>query len=118
MGEEEDLPPVEQIDDCKRCEFAKTLCFPDQDYGPGFSIMSDEEVEAKLLRREELQAAAKEFEEIDKEIKEQFRGKSAIVGDFKIESKELTRTDYKIPKEIKEQYKEVSTYFRTSIERL
>lgn len=118
LVKKDELPPVVQIDDCKRCEFAKTLCFPDQDYGPGFSIMSDEEVEAKLVRREDLQAAAKEFEEIDKEIKEQFRGKSAIVGDWKIESRTYETTSYDIPKEIKAPYAIKKEAVRVSIERL
>lgn len=113
-----EIPPVEVSEECKRCGFMKTMCYPDQDYGPGFDLISDEEVEVKLIRWDELKEKAKEYEELDKELKEIFKGKSAIVGDFKVESKEFERKNYKVPDEIKKQYVEISTYFRTSIEKL
>lgn len=113
-----ELPEVQECDDCKRCDFSRTICFPNQDYGPGFSIMSDEELEAKLERWHELKEAAKEYEELDKELKEMFKGKMAIVGNFKIESKEYTTTRYNVPKEIKSQFAEKQTYYRTTIERI
>lgn len=114
----EELPPVELSEECKGCGFAKTSCFPDKDFGPGFDFISDSDLEAKLLRWEKTKDAANEHEELDKELKEHFKGKSAIVGDFKIESKEYERTNYNVPAEIKKQYAEKSTFWRTSIERL
>ena len=114
----EDIPGVEMIDECKRCGFAKTMCFPGQDYGPGFDLISDDELESKLIRRQELKSLAKEYEELDKEVKEHLKGKNVIVGEFIIESKEFERKNYKVPAEIKEQYLEISTYFKTSIEKL
>lgn len=116
--ERNDPWPAEPKEACKRCGFAKTMCFPDQDYGPGIELISDDELESKLIRWHELKPAAKEYGDLDKEIKEYFKGKSAIVGEFLIESKEHERKNYKVPAEIKEQYLEISTYFRTSIERL
>ncbi|MGQ9579307.1 MAG: hypothetical protein ACUVWQ_11875, partial [Candidatus Aminicenantales bacterium] len=113
-----ELPSVEIIEDCKGCRFAKTACFPGKDYGPGFDFISDRELEAKLLRWEETKEAAKEHEELDTELKEHFRGKSAIVGDFIIESKEYERTTYAVPDEIKKQYVEKRKYWRTTIEKL
>jgi predicted Zn-ribbon and HTH transcriptional regulator len=113
-----ELPTVEMIEECKGCGFAKTSCFPGQDYGPGFDFIADDKLEAKLVRWEETKETAKEHEELDKELKEHFKGKTAVVGDFMIESKEYEHTNYKVPKEIKEQYAEKSTYFRTTIERL
>ena len=112
------LPDVEMSGECKSCGFAKTMCFADQDYGPGFDFLSDEETEAKLIKWDKLKESAKEFEAIDKELKEHFKGKSAICGDFKIESKEYERKNYKVPPDVKEQYLEIGKYFRTSIERL
>ncbi len=114
----EALPPVQECEECKRCPFSRTLCFPDQDFGPGFAIMSDEELEAKLERWNELRGYAKEFSELDKELKEIFKGQKAVVGNFKIESKEYTATRYNIPKEIKSQFAVKQTYYRTTIERL
>jgi hypothetical protein len=111
-------PPVALIDDCKNCPFAKTACFPGQDYGPGIDILQDPELEVKLARRGELQETAKEFEALDKEIKEGFRGRTAVVGEWMIESKPYETTSYDIPKDIKSQYAIKKQAFRTSIERL
>ena len=111
-------PDAKLIDDCKGCPFAKTACFPGADYGPGIDIMQDPDLEAKLNRRGELEAAAKEFETLDKEIKEVVKGKSAVIGNWLIESKECTRKNYDIPAELKKQYESLTSYFRTSIERI
>jgi len=116
--EKGEIPDTEQSDECRRCDFAKTVCFPGQDYGPGFDIYSDEEIEAKLIRREELKQYSKEYKELDKEIKDQFKGKNAVVGEFLIESKEYERKNYNVPDEIKNQYLEIKNYFRTTIEKL
>lgn len=116
--EKNKLPEVEQIDECRRCGFCKTLCFPGQDYGPGFDIMTDEELEQKLERRAELDEARKEYAEIDAEIKEAFRGKNAIVGDWKIESRKYEITKYTIPDDLKSQYSTKKEAFRLVIEKL
>lgn len=114
------IPDAQLIDDCRGCPFAKTACFPGADYGPGIDILQDAEIEGQLNRRGELEAAAKEFEALDKEIKEKVKGKSAVIGDWLIESKECQRKNIEIPPEIKKQYGReiVSAYFRTSIERI
>lgn len=106
------------IDDCKGCPFAKTACFVGRDYGPGIDIREDPELEGKLTRREELKPLADEFDEIDKEVKEAFKGRTAVVGQFMIESKPYETTSYDIPKEIKSQYAVKKQAFRTSIEKL
>jgi hypothetical protein len=93
-----EAPAAERIPDCEGCGFAKTSCFVGQDYGPGFELMMDAtEVEAKLERREALAPAAKEYAELDEEIKAQFRGKCAIVGLWRIESKQSERKEYTVP---------------------
>jgi hypothetical protein len=111
-------PPAAFIDDCKGCPFCKTACFPGQDYGPGIDILQDPDLEAKLSRRAELESASKEFESLDKEIKEGFRGRTAVIGDWMIESKGYEMTSYEIPKEIKVQYAVKKEAFKTKIERL
>jgi hypothetical protein len=114
-----EAPPAERISDCADCGFAKTSCFVGQDYGPGFDLILDEpELIAKLERREALAPAAAEFKDLDEELKEQFKGKPSIVGDWRIESKPYERTDYKVPEDIKKQYAEKKTFYRTSIERI
>jgi len=107
--EKNHIPKSEYQELCAKCDFAKTYCFPDQDYGPGFELLKDGEVEVKLIRRHELKPLAKEYEEIDKELKGIFKGRSAVVGDFIIESKEVERKEYTV---------KASTYWKTSIEKL
>jgi hypothetical protein len=90
-------PPAEPIDDCKGCAFAHTLCFPDQDYGPGYEIMmADGELLAKLERRETIAEIAKEYRDIDEELKGFFKGRNAVIGGFVIESKEVERKAYTV----------------------
>lgn len=116
--ERNDPWPAETKEACKRCGFAQTICFPEKDFGPGFQIYSDDELEIKLNRREELKKVAKEYKALDKELKNAFKGENAIVGDFLIESTPYERKSYKVPNEIKEQYLEVKTYYRVDIEKL
>jgi hypothetical protein len=112
-------PDAALIDDCKGCAFCKTACFPGADYGPGIDILQDPDLEAKLDRRGELEAAAKEFEALDKEVKDGFKGKAgAVVGGWMIESKPYEMTYCDIPKDIKAQYAVKKPAFRTSIERI
>jgi hypothetical protein len=111
-------PDAALIVDCKGCAFCKTACFPGADYGPGIDIMQDPDLEAKLDRRGELEPAAKEFDALDKEVKDVVKGQSAVVGNWLIESKECTRKNYEIPLDLKKQYETLKTYFRTSIERI
>jgi len=112
------LPDVVKIDDCKGCPFCATLCFPGQDYGPGFNVMSDADLEAKLERREELAEAVGEYEDLDKEIKDSVKGKNLVVGHFIIESKESERRSVKVPDELKKQFEVVTKYWRVTIERI
>jgi hypothetical protein len=111
-------PPVALIDDCKNCPFAKTACFPGQDYGPGIDILQDPELEVKLARRGELQDMAKEFEALDKEIKEGFRGRTAVVGEWMIESSKHERRGVDLPADIKKQYEKITEYWITKIEKI
>jgi hypothetical protein len=105
-----EAPPAERCSDCEGCGFAKTSCFVGQDYGPGFELMMDAaDLEAKLDRREALAAAAKEYADLDEEIKGQFKGRSAIVGAWKIESKSYKRKAYSVPEQ---------DIFKTSIEKI
>lgn len=101
--------PAEQKEACRRCGFAKTKCFPGRDYGPGYEFISNEEIESKLIRLEEIKPIAKEYEALDKEIKGCFKGKDAIVGEFIITSKEVERKGYVV---------NASTYWKVTIERL
>jgi len=111
-------PEAALIDDCKGCAFCKTACFPGADYGPGIDIMQDPDLEAKLDRRGELEAAAKEFEALDKEVKEGLKGKSAVIGNWLIESSKHERRGVDLPAEVKKLYEKITEYWITKIGRL
>lgn len=114
------FPAAELIDECKGCGFAKSFCFVGQDFGPGFELglLSNEEWISKLERIKETEEAAKENDELLSEVKDFFRGRQAIVGNFAINSKAYTTTSYSVPKEIKEQYAEKKEAFRVTIKEL
>ena len=112
-------PEAALIDDCKGCAFCKTACFPGADYGPGVDILQDPSLEAKLDRRGELEAAAKEYDALDKEIKDGFKGRpGTVVGGWMIESKKRERKGVDLTPELKKQYEKVTEYYVTSIDRL
>jgi hypothetical protein len=111
-------PDAALIDDCRGCGFCKTGCFPGADYGPGIDIMQDPDLEAKLDRHGELKPARDEYEELDKELKAGFKGKSAVIGNWLIESSKHERRGVDVPPEIKKQYEKVTEYWITKIERI
>lgn len=97
--EENDPWPVEMKEACQRCPFQKTMCFPDCDYGPGFAFLSDKEAEEKLERREILKPGRQEYNQLDKLLKDHFKGQNVVVGNFKIETKvHSNRTEVMIEK--------------------
>jgi hypothetical protein len=60
---------INEYKTCKDCA-AKLFCRPDIVFGEGINFIDDKEVEDKLDRRIELYTEAKEYETLDKEIKE------------------------------------------------
>lgn len=75
---------------CKYCEFS-SLCCPDEQFLSGENITSQEFID-KLRRREQLYEDSKEYDRLDKDIKESLRGKAyAIAGPFRISGKESGR---------------------------
>ncbi len=74
--------------ECKRCVFYGKLCTPPMDFGDVIPVVEDETLAAKLTRRESLSSYRSEYESLDREIKEQFKGTpKAICGDFLIQGK-------------------------------
>lgn len=75
--------PVE----CRKCPFFGKVCNPPMNFGEMAQI-EDPKLADKLARREELAASRKEYEALDKEIKERFKEiPDAICGDFHIRGK-------------------------------
>lgn len=71
----------------------------------------------KLSRRAELEAAAKEFEKLDKEVKEELKplGPMVEIGPFLIQNVDKTMTQYDVPAEVKAPYARVKQYIQTTI---
>lgn len=95
---------IEDPAECQRCPFYGRVCDPPLKHEAA-KIFTDPEFEAALERREELKAAAKEFNELDKKIKKEARGvTSAVAGDFVLKGSWRKKTVYDVPKKAREAY--------------
>ena len=118
----EDPPKAEIKEACNACGFSDH-CFPDVVGGASageLEIVTEETWLMKLKEYQMLldsgaQKAAKEFDKLDKEIKEEFRGRKVLCGSHLIESKPYFVPFYDVPKEEKEKYLKQREQFRTSI---
>jgi len=91
---------------CTECEFFST-CLPNLAFGPGLSILTEEDaMELSLLldRRAELEGAATEYDEVDKEAKATIKvlnenggGKLFMAGEWIATVKESARKAYSVP---------------------
>lgn len=71
---------------CKNCN-AKHICLPDEPISDG-QVIIDEKLEKKLIRRDELISFKKEYDQLDKELKEIFKNKNnVLVGNHIITGK-------------------------------
>jgi hypothetical protein len=98
---------------CGYCGFSG-IC-PVLHVNEGAAMIDSPELTAKLDRREELSGAAKEYKNIDDEVKENFKVKGiaeAVVGNkwmVKVKRSVSVGVDTKaLPQEVKEQYKKES----------
>ena len=86
-------------DHCERCPFLAP-CAPDRDFGPGVQIIDDSHLIAAIERREKLHPAAKEFKEIDEEVKDILKvmgvSGEVLAGDFAIVASEVERKAYAV----------------------
>lgn len=89
VNKKEPLPFHKDTAVCRKCWACKTVCFPPLEFGEGVEIIEDEEFLIDLKRRQELIETAKEFEKLDKAIKERAKSyKHAICENFEIVVKE------------------------------
>lgn len=89
----ERIPYDDQI--CGRCDFAK-VCLGDI-VRTEAEILTNEDLISKLEQREKLKAAAKEYEELDKDVKKDLQGiKKGVAGEFVIIGKEVNRKGYTV----------------------
>jgi len=79
--------------ECRRCPFFGKVCNPPMDYGQTVPVVEDSDLERKLERREILKAAFKEYEQLDKDVKGDFREiPKAVCGDFVITGSKQIRS--------------------------
>jgi hypothetical protein len=103
-----------QIDDysvCERCGFL-TKCLPEIKRQP-MEIIDDDELIAMLDRRAELKPLSSEYDDLDKQLKESFKGSERLmIGDWIITGQQVQKKGY-IPKPV-----ESSSYWKYSISKL
>jgi len=117
VGKGEYPEPIEYNEEvCEYCSF-KHLC-PQVKPEKEIEEVTDEEIKEKLEKWYSLKDIAKEFSELDKEIKTKFKGKVCKVGNFYISGKWIKSKRYDIPKEIKEKYAKEYEYWRAEIRRV
>ena len=107
--------PMEYSEEiCTDCPFVH-LCLPDR-IGKEVEIVEDGRLLELLNRYAELKPVAKEYEDVDSQIKKLVEGREKIiVGNFFIEGKWVDRKVYNIPTEIKNQYETISRYWKKQI---
>lgn len=97
---------------CLKCHFFKRICTPPFFTGEGLQMINDPELEAKLNRRAELDPAATEYDRLDKELKEVFKGRDGlIIGNWLVSGEEKTRN-------YKAQTARETKYWQTTFERV
>jgi CRISPR/Cas system-associated exonuclease Cas4 (RecB family) len=93
------IPYDEEV--CGRCTFFH-LCLPDEALRGGATIVDDPDLEAQLRRRADLEPLAREYDRLDRAIKDRAKqalgtGEEAIVGtDWLIRIKSVTRRAYQV----------------------
>ena len=118
----EELPAV--IDNegiCLRCGFCNSVCYAEGNTPKAAAtLIDDDDLRAALDRRAELERFSKEFDSLDKQIKERFDKQpgSWLVGDFIITNKPYNSTTYDVPEEIKKQYAKASARNKFSFKNL
>lgn len=116
--EKDTLPNrLNDSDVCSGCGF-KTICQPEVGYSALMPI-DNVELESMLERRAEIAGIAKEYKELDEVIKSDIKKSGLdklLCGRFFVEVKEYERTNYDIPKEIKDQFAKKNTYQRINIQ--
>jgi len=79
---------------CRGCGFLP-ICYPPRSFGEGASILEDPQLLEDLERRDQLIAGAKDFERLDKAIKDRLKHegiKFALAGPFVIEGKQVEKS--------------------------
>jgi hypothetical protein len=100
------LPPFLEGDaaECKRCAWYGHTCNPPL-AAAGAVVLTDPDLIKKLARRDELEAAAKEFDRLDRDVKGALRGiEEGIAGPFVINGRWQKKTTTDLPADVKKEY--------------
>jgi len=90
--------------ECRRCSWYGHTCNPPL-AATSATLLTDPELEAQLERREQLRAAAVEYEALDKDLKAQLRGvEFGIAGHFQITGQWGKQSRVDLPADLKKQY--------------
>lgn len=102
--------------ECQRCPFFGSTCNPPLS-SAGAVVLTDPELEASLERREQLKAAAKEFNAIDTRVKKQLRGvEQGICGSFHVAGSWGKQSRLELPEALKQQYTRTDMQGRFTLE--
>lgn len=107
--------------ECQRCWAYGSICQPPLLSGEGAVVLTDPDLEAMLDRREELRAAALEYDGIDSDVKKKLRGvEMGVAGKYLIQGRWGKSTRTELPPEIKKQYTVTDPHgrFTLSIEKV
>jgi len=100
---------------CDGCAFAH-ICLPDH-IGKEVEVDTGE-LATMLDRLEELKPAAKEYDEIDGQVKEIVEGREKILaGSWFVTGKYLEKKSYDIPADLKAQYEKITRYWRRKVQK-
>jgi hypothetical protein len=101
---------------CGKCPFM-TLCLPDMIITEG-EFIDDDELLEQLRKWVKLREVRDEWNQIDKDVKERFKGAKGtkfVGAEFMIEQKTTKKTIYDIPDEIKKKYAKLNEYMNPKI---
>jgi len=113
------IPAPERKVECEDCDFEMTHCFPGKDFGEGYDIAIDRaELNEKAKRFLELKPMKKEFEEIDREFKELYKGKNILLADTKIFWKAYEQSLLDLPEDLRKKFTKKVSNFKMHVEAL
>ena len=99
---------------CPECAFAH-ICMPER-IGKEVEVIDDDHLLELLSKYDELKPGAKEFDQVDGELKKLLNGKDKLlIGNWFITGKLVDKTSYELPSEIKEKYKVINQYWKRQI---
>lgn len=102
--------------ECQRCPFYGTACQPPL-MSAGVQVLTDPELEAQLERWHALQEPGREFNRLDKKVKEKLRGiEQGICGSFHVSGAWGKQSRLELPEALKQQYTRVDHQGRFTLE--